>query len=225
MKSEGNFVKTDFNFGWKKWQGIPLYADLTLQYQKGDILDVGCATCQLYIFLRSKGWKGKYYGIDIQKYDGYEYPRDIELIIGDALKIEFPKVDTVLLYNILEHVDDPITLLRKAIDAARENVLINIPKRNEEMWRYGVVEYHQLDKTHKHCGFSKDEVYKLVNLAGGKITIWKEYDGITIVPITIFGKRLGVMLLNPKIGNVILPRKTFYTEIWCEIKKRNFNKF
>jgi len=220
MKSERDFVKTDFNFGWKKWQDIPLYADLTLQYQKGDILDVGCATCQLYVFLRSKGWKGKYYGIDIQKYDGYEYPRDIELIIGDALKIEFPKVDTVLLYNILEHVDDPITLLRKAIDAARENVLINIPKRNEEMWRYGVVEYHQLDKTHKHCGFSKDEVYKLVNLAGGKITIWKEYDGITIVPITIFGKRLGVMLLSPKIGNVILPRKTFYTEIWCEIKKK-----
>jgi hypothetical protein len=41
------FIKKDFDFGWKRWQGIPAYAKLTLQYQKGDILDVGCATCHL----------------------------------------------------------------------------------------------------------------------------------------------------------------------------------
>jgi SAM-dependent methyltransferase len=220
MKGEDNFVKTDFDFGWKKWQGIPAYAELTLRHQRGDILDVGCATCQLYNYLKEKGWKGKYYGIDIQKYEGYDYPKDVELIIGDALKVEFPRVDTILLYNILEHVDDPIILLRKAISAARENVLINIPKRNEEMWKYGIVEYHQLDKTHKHCGFSKNEVYKLVNLAGGKIIRWEEWDGIIVIPIMIFGKRLGVLLLNHKIGRVIFPRKTFYTEIWCEVIKK-----
>jgi len=148
MKGEDNFVKKDFDFGWKKWQGIPAYADLTLQHQRGDILDVGCATCQLYTFLRSKGWKRRYYGIDIQKYEGYEYPKGAELIIGDALKVEFPEVDTVVLYNILEHADDPITLLTKAISAARENVLINVPKRNEEMWRYGRVKFSFSDQRH-----------------------------------------------------------------------------
>lgn len=49
-----------------------------------------------------------------------------------------------------------------------------MPKRNEELWRYGIVEYHQLDKTHKHCGFSKEELYRLVELAGGKIRTYKE---------------------------------------------------
>ena len=217
MKGEDNFVKKDFDFGWKKWQGIPAYADLTLQHQRGDILDVGCATCQLYTFLRSKGWKRRYYGIDIQKYEGYEYPKGAELIIGDALKVEFPEVDTVVLYNILEHADDPITLLTKAISAARENVLINVPKRNEEMWRYGIVEYHQLDKTHKHCGFSKEEVYKLVDIAGGRIKTYKEIGGLTIIPIKLLGKHLVTLLLNPKIGRMLFPKRTFYSEIWCEV--------
>lgn len=75
--------------------------------------------------MRSKDWKKRYYGIDVQKYEGYEYPKSAELIIGDALKVEFPEVDTVVLYNILEYVDDPIILLIKAINSTRGNV---------EMW-------------------------------------------------------------------------------------------
>jgi len=122
-----------------------------------------------------------------------------------------------VLYNILEHADDPITLLTKAISAARENVLINVPKRNEEMWRYGIVEYHQLDKTHKHCGFSKEEVYKLVDIAGGRIKTYKEIGGLTIIPIKLLGKHLVTLLLNPKIGRMLFPKRTFYSEIWCEV--------
>ena len=43
-------VKTQFDFGWKKWgKNVPGYAEPTLKHQKGDILDIGCATCELYI--------------------------------------------------------------------------------------------------------------------------------------------------------------------------------
>ncbi len=170
MNSKTELVQTEFDFGWKKWgKIIPDYAEPTLKYQKGDILDIGCATCVLYSFLRSKGWENEYYGVDIQKYEDYEYPSGVNLIIGDPMDIKLPKVDTVILYNILEHVDDPLGLLEKAIKNSKKNVLINIPKRNEELWKYNIVEYHQLDKTHKHCGFSKQEIYKLTDLAGGKI--------------------------------------------------------
>lgn len=48
-----------------------------------------------YIFFTKNGWKGKYYGIDVKKYDNYEYPPDVELIIGDALEVKFPEVDTI----------------------------------------------------------------------------------------------------------------------------------
>ncbi|WP_457753373.1 class I SAM-dependent methyltransferase, partial [Thermococcus sp.] len=87
MTNHVRIVKTQFNFGWQEWRTPPIYAKLALRYQKGDILDVGCGTCQLYRFLRKNGWEGKYYGVDIKRYD-YTYPKDIELIIGDALEIE-----------------------------------------------------------------------------------------------------------------------------------------
>lgn len=219
MKNKDNLVKTDFDFGWKKWKDVPQYIRFVLEYQRGDILDVGCATCQLYTFLRSHGWKGKYYGIDSQKYEGYEYPKEVNLIIKDALEAEFPSVNTVVLYNILEHVDDPITLLTKAISAARENVLINVPKRNEEMWRYGIVEYHQLDKTHKHCGFSKEEVYKLVDIAGGRIKTYKEIGKTNAtIGIGLWNNIIpkGIVYLLSKI----FFSKTFYQETWCEVMRK-----
>jgi 2-polyprenyl-3-methyl-5-hydroxy-6-metoxy-1,4-benzoquinol methylase len=219
MRSRDNIVKTKFDFGWKEYKVIPAYIYLAFQYQKGDILDVGCATCQLYTFFAKKGWKGEYYGIDIQKYDDYEYPEGANLIIGDVLEVEFPKADTVVLYNILEHVDEPITLLKKAIKAARQNILINVPKRNEEMWKYGVVEYHQLDKTHKHCGFLKEEVFKLVDIAVGEIKTYTEL-GKT-------NARTGIGLWNniiPKgivyLLSKIFSSKTFYQEIWCEVVRK-----
>lgn len=209
-------VKKEFDFGWKNWTAAPEFAELALQYQKGDILDVGCATCQLYQYLREEGWDKNYYGIDYQKYESYEYPEGVNLIIGDALELEFPEVDTVILYNILEHISDPITLLKKALKAAKKNVLIYVPKRNEEMWMNGIIEFHQLDKTHKHCGFSEEEIYNIVSLSGAEISNYKD---MVLIDATI-----GVNLWNNRIPRFIVGKlikifssKTFYQEMWCEV--------
>lgn len=214
---ENGLIKTEFDFGWKEWQDAPNYADLALEYQKGSVVDVGCATCELYKFLRNNGWKDKYYGIDNTKYD-ISYPSDINLIIGDVSETEIPKVDTVILYNILEHVDEPLLLLEKSIKACRENVLIYVPQRNEEMWMDGIVEFHQLDKTHKHCGFSKEEIYNIVSLSGGKISNYKD--------MVLRDATIGVNLWNNRIPRFIVEKlikifssKNFYQEIWCEVTK------
>lgn len=212
-------IKTDFDFGWKEWRHVPDYVKLVRQYQGGDILDIGCATCQLNKFLRERGWKGKYFGIDNTKYKTCEYPKGINLTIGDILKVNFPEVDTVVLYNILEHIDEPIFLLRKSLKTARCNVLVNVPKRNEELWQYGIAEFHQLDKLHKHCGFSKEEVYKLVDLAGGKIRTYRELGKTNAtVGMGLWNNIIpkGIVYLLGKIFS----SKTFYQEMWCEVVKK-----
>ncbi len=217
MEAVSSYVKSDFDFGWKKWNTAPIYAELAFKHQKGDILDIGCATCQIYEFLKEKSWKGKYYGIDVNKYEAYEYPDDVNLMIGNAMELEFPNVDTVILYNILEHIKDPVALLKKTLKSSRNNVLIYVPQRNEELWKNGTVEYHQLDKTHKHCGFSKEDVYNMVNLAGGKITIYKNIGEIDAT--------MGVNLWNSTIPRLIITRlfkrifssKSYYQEIWAEV--------
>nr|WP_319372583.1 class I SAM-dependent methyltransferase [uncultured Methanobacterium sp.] len=210
-------IKKEFDFGWKKWLDPPFYADLAHNHQKGDILDVGCATCELYTFLKGKGWTGKYYGIDAVEYINYKYPPDVNLIIGKASEVEFPEVDTVILYNLLEHLDDPVNILAKSLKSTRDNVLINIPKRNEEMWvKYGLFEPHQLDKTHKHCGFSREDCYNMVDLAGGEIKIYHEVGEINALkgmPLWNNVIPRGINLLMSKIFS----SKTYYHDIWCEI--------
>jgi SAM-dependent methyltransferase len=227
MSNKKKIVKTEFNFGWKNWGKIlPGYAEPTIKNQNGDILDIGCATCNLYSFLRSKGWEKTYYGVDIQKYGEYEYPSGINLIIEDPMKLKFPKVDTIILYNILEHIDDPVSLLEKSIKNSK-NVLVNIPKRNEGLWKHNIIEYHQLDKTHKHCGFSKQEIYKLTDLAGGKIIQYKEFGEVNPKFGVVLWKnripQLAMILLN-KISIFILSKifsyESYYTDIWCEVVKK-----
>ncbi len=217
---KAKIVKNCFDFGWKTGINLSI-AELALKYNRGNILDVGCGTCHLLRYLQRKGWKGKYYGIDNEKYEGYEYPEDVNLISGDALEIDFPKVNTTVLYNILEHMDERagILLISKAL-ATSENVLINVPKRNEGMWKYGIVEYHQLDKTHKHCGFSKDELYNLVHLAGGKIINYEEHDKIdATIGINLWKNRLLKKLLFQL--KKIFKSQVFYYEIWAEVEPKN----
>lgn len=211
-------VKKEFDFGWKAGHSTYEADLLALEYQKGDILDVGCGTCRLYNFLSQREWTGHYIGIDAQRYDDYAYPAGVELITNDATTVTFPKIDTVVLYWLLEHVEDPCALLSKSIESCQKNVLLCVPKRNEALWERGVVEYHQLDKTHQHCGFSREEVNNIVRLSGGKIRSYKEMTKINAtVGIHLWDSQMAkrvVFLLSR-----IFSSKTFYENIWCEVVK------
>jgi SAM-dependent methyltransferase len=112
-------VKRDFDFGWKTRANKDI-AELALRYNRGDILDVGCGTCQLSIYLRNRGWKGKYIGVDAQKYADYNYPSDIQLIIGDASSVELPQTDTCVLYSVLEHADDPLSIVSRCLKVLKK---------------------------------------------------------------------------------------------------------
>ncbi len=216
MKAQSGTAKSDFDFGWKKWETPPAYAEPTILHQKGDILDVGCGTCQLLVFLRKRGWKGRYKGIDSQRYEGFEYPEGIELTFGNALTVQFPEADTVTLYNILEHLEDPAAVLRKSLSAARHNVLICIPKRNEGLWKHGLAEFHQLDKTHVNCGFSKEEVTSLVELAGGKVATYRELNPTNVMSVEHFWKGRTPKFAM-RIMRAVFESTEFYQEIWCEV--------
>jgi len=216
MGNKEPLVKTEFDIGWKRWRHVPEIAELLLQYQRGDVLDVGCATCQNFTFLRDRGWKGKYYGIDLMKYEGESYPEGASLILGDATALEFPEVDTVVLYDILEHVDDPVSMLTKALRVARKNVLVALPIRNEEMWQLGIAETHQIDRTHKHAGFSKEEVEKLVQLSGGRVSQCRDMARAT----AILGVKLWKGWLPKKIFYLmdkLFRSRVYHWGIWCEV--------
>ncbi len=210
------YVKTDFDFGWKRWKSVPELARKVLEHQKGDVLDIGCATCQLSTFLRDNGWKGRYTGVDVKRYEGYAYPEGVELLVGDALDLELPQADTVVLYDILEHTRDPVGLLSKAVRVSRHNVLVSVPLRNEEMWALGVVEPHQLDRTHMHCGFTEVELRNIVSASGGQV-VRLEYLGRVSATIGVnlwrgwFAKKMAYAM------DRIFSSREYHCGIWCEV--------
>ncbi len=119
---------------------------------------------------------------------------------------------------MLEHVEDPIGLLGKCIDHS-DNVLVAVPKRNEDLWRHGVVEYHQLDRTHKHWGFTEHELRRLVKCSNGKMVAYQE-----LVKTDLLGL-LGAFTESEMFHRLVehlmkvLPTKSYSQELWCEVTR------
>lgn len=167
------YARTDFDFEWKADQESEV-ARLARERAGTSLLDIGCGSCQLFHYLTRRGWSGRYVGID-SKPD--VPPPGAERLTGDALTLPLPKTEICVLYNILEHVDDPRALLARALEVSGR-ALVAVPRRCEDLWGSGVVEHHQLDKTHRHAGYARPELERLVAAAGGRIAELRELDPI-----------------------------------------------
>jgi SAM-dependent methyltransferase len=191
---------------------------LVVRYNRGNIVDVGCGTCQIYHHLIGSGWKGKYIGVDVTAYENHTYPQEVSLMFGDALELDLPRSDTYILYDILEHVEEPVKLLAKCLDHAK-NVLVAVPKRNEDLWKFGIVEYHQLDRTHKHWGFTEPEIRHLIELSGGGILQYKELMETDL--LTVFGAFSQSQALARAMRWLLrlFPTKVYHQELWCEVSR------
>lgn len=210
-------VKTSVEFAWQN-DIHPELGALLLQHCYGDVLDVGCGTCQVYRHLKKNGWSGSYVGIDAVTYDKSKYPEGANVLLGDALRMDLPKADTCVLHDVLEHVEDPVTLLRKCLESCGK-ALVALPKRNEDLWRFGIAEFHQLDKTHKHWGFTEAEVRDLIHRSGGRLLEYKELlptELLSVLPAftdqAIFAKVIRVLAR-------LFPLRSYPQEIWCAVAK------
>jgi ubiquinone/menaquinone biosynthesis C-methylase UbiE len=119
-----------------------------------EVLDLGCATGNYSRRLRSLGYTVK--GADINP----EYVRiarehdvDAYLVQGDTLPFPDKSFDTVILFEVVEHLRDPDIVLREAKRVARKNVLVTTPnsERITDLQRIGLLFEHFGDLD--HCNF------------------------------------------------------------------------
>lgn len=209
-------VKDRLDFPWKS-QIHPDLGRLVMERCRNSVVDVGCGTCQVYRHLRDNGWKGDYVGIDSVAYDAQAYPEGAKVLVGDAFTMELPASDTFILHDVLEHVDDPVALLARCLRKAK-NVLVAVPKRNEDLWQYGVVEYHQLDRTHKHWGFTEQEVRLLVDRSGGRIVSYQELVKTELVALARAFVEHPWFIRALRNLLRVFPSKSYAQEIWCEVE-------
>lgn len=91
------------------------------------VLDLGCATGDYCLELSKLGYECV--GADINEvYVATARKKGVNAVVsGESLPFEDDSFDTVVMFEVLEHVQDPEQLLREAKRVSAGNILITVP--------------------------------------------------------------------------------------------------
>ena len=122
------------------------------KYAGQEILDLGCATGNYCLRLSRDGFTVK--GADVNReYVDIARSRGVDAYVVDGA-VPFPdrSFDTVLLFEVLEHLQNPGEVLQEAARLARRNVLITTPHSGDvdRLREQGLLFEHFADLDHRN---------------------------------------------------------------------------
>jgi len=95
----------------------------------GSVLDLGCGDGTLSQFVR-----GSYLGVDFSPFIVKEAKRRNKgrrFLVGDILNLpELGLFDTVVMMEVLEHLDDPAQAVESVRPLARKRIVVSVPVRS-----------------------------------------------------------------------------------------------
>lgn len=109
------------------------------------------------------------------------YP-DIKFIHGSIYNLPFGKkeFDTIILFDVLEHVDEKVAL--KEIARVGKRVIITVPHQNQKiLLRYSLAHAHNLDRTHLR-NYTVKSLKRVLQATG-----WSPISIKPILPISLSG--------------------------------------
>lgn len=113
------------------------------QHAESPVLDVGCGHGEYIDALRNR----EVVGIDI-----LAYKERSRIVRGDATNLPFrdDSFDTVLMFEVLEHLYNPVAALSEVQRVARENLLLSVPNAVDPsiFEAAGVAMHPFVDETH-----------------------------------------------------------------------------
>lgn len=178
------------------------------------ILDFGCARGEYVSTLRSLGYDVK--GVDILDFtDEWN-----ELGIQDFCSVSSGEVpnginfDVVLLFEVLEHIPNPIDFLISLKPILNGKLILSVPNCDNPafMVKSGLNYNHFTDSSHVNF-FSEETLVAALTKAGYKIHVYKKFNPInTIVPLLYqLGLPLGIASVLGKSYR-FLPRQNYFTQ-------------
>jgi SAM-dependent methyltransferase len=152
------------------------------------VLDVGCGLGGYSRALTQRGFEC--YGLDVV--DEYvEVARRLgvraDRYDGDRLPLDDRSVDTVILLEVLEHLEDPGHLLREAARVTTRNVLITTPNCTQSFDSVPIEFTHMLDVDHRQF-FTVDSLRQLLETTFPAVEVRQGFP------------------LDEKIAGLVLPR-------------------
>ena len=136
------------------------------------ILDVGCARGDYVTFLNNRGSQA--FGVDLLTHQEWQQVRPQLYIQGDAPRLPFPSqsFDTLLAFEILEHIPKPDLAVQEFSRVSRKNLIISVPNcaMNEDLLRAGLVYTHWIDLSHSNF-FDPESFRKILEENGFRVQV------------------------------------------------------
>jgi ubiquinone/menaquinone biosynthesis C-methylase UbiE len=178
------------------------------------ILDFGCATGVYCRALAERGFEVT--GTDIN--DAYlaEARRTGVTTVGAAEAAGMPdgSFDTVLLFEVLEHVEDPAAIIGSAARLARKNVLVSVPHCGDTaaLKACGLMYEHFNDEDHRNF-FTADTLAAVLKPYGRTCTIVK---GDPFLPHVLMAPSIRRRIVQA-IGKAHLLPPYFYNRLYAVV--------
>jgi len=206
-------AKTQYlQFEKKEQEAFSLFISFCQQHAGKRILDFGCATGAYCLELKKLNFEC--IGVDInEKYIKIAKQKGVEAyLIKDHLPFNDNSFDTVILFEILEHVQYPDRILKEAKRVAKKNILITVPNCEgfEKLGSYGLTYNHFLATDHINF-FTKKDLENLLSNHFDNFEITKEE------PIMIEGQPTSPMLFGSSgfFGNIlVVPVRKLIALLW-----------
>lgn len=153
-KKRNYYLKNADQFGWgpKTAKLNPERVGLLEKYVVGEkVLDIGCGTGIYVDYLAKKGKKAT--GVDFVK-EFIDYAKKHyqgEFLVANAYKLPFKDklFDTVIMFDILEHLENEEKALKEAQRVGRERIILIVPRKTDEILKaHGLIFQHHIDSTH-----------------------------------------------------------------------------
>lgn len=220
-KSSDYYLKAASSLGWGERSANLDRERITLlkEFVKGEkVLDVGCGYGYYVDFLTNLGFNS--YGVDFVSEFIKKAKRGKKgtFVLGSAEKLPFKdkQFDTVILFNILEHVDDKKILL-EVKRVSKERIIVVVPREvDESLKQSGVIFRHYLDKSHLR-EYRPKSLEMLAKQTGLKVVDLRPVHPLYNETIfsTIFGGDPTFKKIVRKIVLLTLPKNRYYTEFWA----------
>ncbi len=136
-----------------------------VKYAGNKVLDAGCGNGSYVLKLCDKL---DIYGVDWQRFESWD-AQPTRFSIGDVTSLALPpnSVDTISAFEVLEHLSDPLAVLRSFAVICRKNIIMTVPNCSitEGMMRSHVAYFHYTDPSHVNF-FTLESISLLCQQAG-----------------------------------------------------------
>lgn len=219
------YLENGHNFGWGPGVATlnPEKAKLLAKFAIGNCLDVGCGSGIYADFLQSSGHTTT--GVDNEPVfigaASKRYPL-VSFVKSEATKLPFKnnEFDTVILFDIIEHLDD-LKMLKEAARVGKR-IIISVPHANQKILsRYSLVHAHYLDKTHLRI-YNSTSLRKILKKAGLKVLYCQSSLPISLSGLFINHLGQGNSLKKLFLRIVLkpfLPEPNIYSTVFAVAKK------